>query len=106
MGYAAFMYISSRKLIGLPVVTRSRQPVGKVAEIEIDTDTGRLQTLIVHTRKFLLGLLHPNLRVAWNQVISITDQEVVIVDGAVPIEAVGIAMGVVPPTMPGNATER
>jgi len=78
------MHISQRRLMGLPVRTRSSQALGKISDFVMDTDTGRIAFLLVRTRGFIPGLMDQELRIAWAQVISLTDKEAVVTDGSVP----------------------
>lgn len=77
------MILTTKQLIGLPVVTESRQTMGKLLGLSMDADTGHLVHLIVRTRGLVPGLLHDELIVPWNRVVRITEQEVVVEDGIV-----------------------
>lgn len=79
------MSINSKSLHNLPVRTRSGQPVGKVASVDIDADTGKLVALRVKTRGIVPGLLDQELSVAWGQIVEITEKEVIVEDGTVPM---------------------
>ncbi|MEN9558167.1 MAG: PRC-barrel domain [Candidatus Parcubacteria bacterium] len=86
------MVLSAKQLIHLPVRTSSGIGVGKVSGVEIDTDTGRLASVLVKTGGLLAGLIGKELVVAWNQVVSISETEVVVEDATVPAHAVRSAM--------------
>jgi sporulation protein YlmC with PRC-barrel domain len=78
------MRINSRRLIGLPVLTKSGQDLGKVGSVDIDTENGRLATIRVKTRGLVQGLLDQELLVDWSQVVSINEDTVVVGDASVP----------------------
>lgn len=78
------MHISQRRLMGLPVRTRSGQALGRFTDLVIDTETGRIAFIQVRTRGFIPGLMDHELRIAWVQVISFSDKEIVVTDGSVP----------------------
>lgn len=84
--------------MGLPVRTRSGSPLGKLTDLVIDTETGRLAFLVVRTRGLIPGFLDQELRIAWTQVISLGEKEIVVTDGTVPSGAVRLAIRV--PTTP------
>ncbi|MFH1078462.1 MAG: PRC-barrel domain-containing protein [Patescibacteria group bacterium] len=81
------MQISQRRLVGLPVKTRSGAMLGNVADLVLETDTGRLACIVVRSRGFIPGLMDHELRVAWAQVISMSETEVVVMDGTIPSAA-------------------
>lgn len=112
VGYADGMHASQRRLVGLPVRTRSGHPLGKIADFIIDTDTGRIAFLAVRARGFIPGLMDQELRIAWAQVISLSDTEAVVADGSVPSGATRFIAGLagkrlqaVPPSMHNAATD-
>jgi sporulation protein YlmC with PRC-barrel domain len=78
------MRINSRRLLGLSVVTKSRQELGKVRSIDIDTESGRLTTIRVNPRGLVKGLLEEELLVDWSQVISIDEDGLIVDDASVP----------------------
>ncbi|OGL74082.1 hypothetical protein A3E39_00625 [Candidatus Uhrbacteria bacterium RIFCSPHIGHO2_12_FULL_60_25] len=81
------MVVNTKQLVGLPVVTRGGVAVGKVAGFDIETETGRLTALRVKARGLVPGLLDQELLVAWNQVVEIAKDKVVVQDGVVPVGA-------------------
>jgi sporulation protein YlmC with PRC-barrel domain len=94
------MRLLAKKLVGLPVWTRSGTALGKIAGFEIDTETGRLALLHVKTRGLVPALLDQELVVAWDQVIEMTPAQVTVQDAVVPAGArvlaqsgIGIAPG-------------
>ncbi len=79
------MLLNSKSLSGLPVRTRAGQAVGKAASADFDSDTGRLSTIRVKTRGLVPGLMDNELSIAWDQIVEITEKEIVVKDGTVPI---------------------
>ncbi|MCI0479366.1 PRC-barrel domain-containing protein [Candidatus Uhrbacteria bacterium] len=105
------MYISQRRLMGLPVRTRSGTALGKLTDLVVDTDTGRLAAFMVRTRGFIPGLMDHELRIAWTQVISLSEKELVVTDGSVPSGATRFIAGLTGkklsamPPIPNASTE-
>ena len=85
------MLLNSKSLPGLPVRTRSGQAVGKAVSADIETDTGRISAIRVRTRGLVPGLMDHELSIAWNQMIEITETEIVVQDGTVPIAGRALA---------------
>ncbi len=73
--------MNTREMVGTPVVTRSGQPVGKVASFDLDQATGRLVTLHVKTPGLVPGLHGDELLVSWDAIIEMTPKQVTIMDG-------------------------
>lgn len=99
------MRLSQRKFIGIPVRTRSGHVLGKLADFVLESDTGRIEFLVVRTHKLIGGLMRDDLHVGWPQVLSLTDKEAIVVDAAVPAASRQMAVGFVPPPFPENASE-
>jgi len=79
------MNLNSRSLVGTPVRTRSGTPVGKLASLDFEADTGRLAVLRVRVRGMVPGLLDDEALVAWSQVVSLDEREIVVDDAAVTV---------------------
>ncbi len=90
------MRLRPRKLIGIPVRTRSGQAVGKLADVLVETDTGRVEFLLVRTGMAIPGLPHEELQIAWSQVISLSEKEAIVADGTVPIGSKRLAIDIMP----------
>lgn len=75
----------------MPVRTRSGQVIGKLTDIVLDLETGRLAFLMVRVRGFIPGLLDQELQIAWAQVISMNEKETIVTDGSVPTGATRFA---------------
>jgi len=74
------MNLNTKTLVGTKVITQSGMAVGKLASLELDGDTGRVTALKVRTRGMVPGLLDNELIVAWSQVVSMSEKEIVVVD--------------------------
>lgn len=81
------MVINSKSLVGVPVRTAAGQMVGKLASLEIDAETGRISVLRVRVRGMVPGLLDDESFVAWSQVVSMSEKEIVVVDAIAPATA-------------------
>ncbi|MBU1907618.1 PRC-barrel domain-containing protein [Patescibacteria group bacterium] len=86
------MQILIRRIINLPVRTRSGQVLGRVVDSIIDTETGRIAFLLVRSRGLIQGLMGDALKIAWSQIISIDDKDVVVTDLVVREEAASLAL--------------
>lgn len=86
------MILNSKTLIGLHVRTQSGTAVGKVASLDLDADTGHLVTLHVKTPGIVHGLLNEELAISWGQIVEITEKEVIVKDGTVPVGARALAV--------------
>lgn len=70
------MVLNTKQFIGLPVVTRSEQKVGKVASFDVDSLTGRLITLYVAPSGLVARLRVEELLVSWDAIVEITADRV------------------------------
>lgn len=78
------MNINTRDLVGLPVQTRSGNSIGKVASLDVDTDTGRVAAFHVKSGGLVAGLLGDELLVSWDAVIELTSKALIVADATVP----------------------
>src|SRR5512147_2069332 len=85
------MLLNGRRMVGVPVRTRSGKHIGKLSDVVLDLETGRVAVVLVRAPGFIPGLLDQELRIAWPQVISMSDTEVVLTDGSIPTGATRIA---------------
>ncbi len=86
------MILNSKTLIGLHVRTQAGTAVGKVTSLDVDADTGRLVTLYVKTPGIVPGLLNQELAISWGQIVEITEKEVIVKDGTVPVGGRALAI--------------
>ena len=77
------MLINSEKLIGLRAETQSGVPLGRVISVDIDIDTQGLRAY--HIKPALLegGLFKESLQVHHKQIVSITEEKMVVIDNVV-----------------------
>lgn len=78
------MTVNSKKMAGVPVRTVSGVGVGKVASMDFDAETGRLTSLRVKVSGAMPGLMGQEAFVAWTQIVSMDEKQVVVADASVP----------------------
>lgn len=82
------MVISSKDLIGLPVLTQMDQELGKISGFDLDVDTQRIKHYHVKKHSILAELLgEKDLIISESQVISITKVRMTVEDAVVGGEA-------------------
>ncbi len=81
--YAFLMQLNQRSLIGLPVRTRGGDLLGKSSELIINTETGRVDFIVVGNRRPISNFIQPELRIAWSQIIRVTSEEIKVDDAAI-----------------------
>jgi len=82
------MRLTAKKLINLPVETKSGQALGKVQDFEVDIDSGIILKFFVKQGNLIDELLKKEqLIIARQQVIEITKDKMVVEDGLVPVKA-------------------
>jgi sporulation protein YlmC with PRC-barrel domain len=99
------MQTSQRRLLGLPVSTRSGYRLGKLTDFIIDSDSGRISFILVRTRGLIPGLMDNELRIAWQQVISFGEKEIIVTDGSAESRATRLAKWVVTPSVQQASAE-
>ena len=77
------MLLNTKDLVGVPVITRSDQRVGKVASFDINLYTGRIAVMHVKATGLVARLSEDELLVSWDAILEITAERVIIADGAV-----------------------
>jgi sporulation protein YlmC with PRC-barrel domain len=80
------MIIDCKKLIGLPVETKSGLLLGKIKNFEIDSETQTVRQYIVKSRSLMKKLLSEEvseLVVGRSQVISIEEEKMIVEDSVV-----------------------
>jgi len=81
------MTVNTKEMAGTPVETRSGLSVGKVGSFDLEAETGRLSVMRVQVPRMLAGLISDELLVAWDAIIELNNDKVVIADTAVPAQA-------------------
>lgn len=79
------MLMNVKKILGLPVKTKAGINIGKVFGLEIDVDTGKISIIQVRSPGMFLHLMDDLLMVSWSQIVSISENEVIIVDAVIPV---------------------
>lgn len=72
---------------GLPVVTETGDPVGKVTGMVIDIDSHQVIQYLVSKSRLLPALLPEELMIHYSQVISVNEDKMVVRGGLTEIEA-------------------
>ncbi len=72
--------ITISKLFNLPVYTKSGTALGKIIDVEIDSLNQAVLRYYIKSSAGLLGLWQDNLIITAEQVISISDKEMVVED--------------------------
>ncbi|MDQ7815237.1 MAG: PRC-barrel domain-containing protein [Patescibacteria group bacterium] len=67
-------------MIGVPVRTKAGLLLGRLKSMDFDAETGKLNALHVKVRGPVPGLLDDELIIAWVQVISMGEDEIVVAD--------------------------
>jgi len=98
------MLIESKKLIGLPVYTKSGESLGEVDEMEINIDEQLVVNYQVGSKNPIKNLFNKKLLVHRSQVISITAEKV-IVDDNVYLELSKLKKPVLAKEEPGEIPE-
>jgi sporulation protein YlmC with PRC-barrel domain len=80
------MIRSIKRLLSVPVKTIGGFILGQVVDFEIETDTGRLQTILVRPSGIVKGLVSESLRVDWLDIIEIRE-DVILVNDSVSKES-------------------
>lgn len=80
------MRIDTHTLISLSVETRSRVSLGTITALEVDTVTHEIVHYIVARHGLIPGLFKKTLLIAPRQVISITEERMVVEDLLIPSE--------------------
>jgi len=87
------MELSLKNMQGVSVRTQSGQALGRVSDVKLDGDSGRLTHIAVRTRGLLPGF-GGDLLVAWSQIVTMSRTEVIVADAAVPRGATSIAKAI------------
>lgn len=77
------MNLRKEQLIGLPVYTQSGQHLGKVADFEFDSSAHLIRCYFVKSRDIIKGLLQNELSISREQVISISEEKMIVEDSIV-----------------------
>ena len=86
--------VNSKRMANAAVRTEAGTPVGRLVSLEIDADTGKLAAVNVRTPAAVPHLLGRELRIGWNQIVSLGEKEIVVLDAVVP--AGNVALSAIP----------
>lgn len=90
------MLLNTKELIGVPVVTRTQQRVGKVASFDINLYTGRIAIMRVKATGIVARLSETDLLVPWDAILEMTREHVTIADGVIKDSAPTLAAAINP----------
>lgn len=79
------MHFPVHSLVGIPVRTVSGHALGRLGDITVDADTGRLSFLEVRAPGLLKGLMNDLLHVSWAQVVSLDATQAVVADAVIAV---------------------
>lgn len=85
------MVVNSKQMAKIAVQTRSGVRLGRLASLDIDADTGRLTAIRVSSRGALADLFAGELVIVWQQIVSMTQDAIVVEDASVPYAATQLA---------------
>ncbi len=77
------MDLTFRQLKNLPVYTKSNEYLGKIQEMEINSETQNISKYIIKSSQVSKRLVGKKLWLNPHQVISIDEQKMIVEDGAV-----------------------
>lgn len=77
------MLVNSKRLEGASVITQAGMRLGKFISCELDADTGKLSSIIVRPIGKVTAFLSTDLIIGWSQIVSITEEKIIVLDTAV-----------------------
>ncbi|MFA5052293.1 MAG: PRC-barrel domain-containing protein [Patescibacteria group bacterium] len=77
------MRMSAKQLVGLATYTQAGDHLGKVSDIVIDPETHTVQQYAIRSHDLIGELLQRDLLVSADQVISISEEKMVVEDAVV-----------------------
>jgi len=77
------MLLNQDQLIGLKVITKSGQSVGKLKDFEFDTDNFKIIRYIVSSSDLVKKITSQDLIISANQVVEINNKAIIIDDNTV-----------------------
>ncbi|MFH0804786.1 MAG: PRC-barrel domain-containing protein [Patescibacteria group bacterium] len=80
------MNLQLRQLSNLPVYTQSGQHLGRVVDFELDSTSQSVLQYHVRSSQLIRELLRQDLLVSREQVVSLTNEKMVVEDSTVPAD--------------------
>jgi len=74
------MFLSQDQLIGLKVITKSGQIIGKLKDFEFDTDNFKIARYIVSSSDLVKKITSQDLIISSSQLIEINDKVIIVDD--------------------------
>lgn len=75
--------VNTKEMAGVPVLSKTGSPLGKVASFDLDPLTGRLMTMRVKTKGLMAGMIADELMISWDAIVEMDQKKVVVIDQAV-----------------------
>lgn len=85
------MVVNSKRLGKAAIRTQSGVRLGTLASVDLDGETGKLVAIRVLAKGPVMGLLSNELVIAWPDIVSMTEREIVVKDAFVPSPATQFA---------------
>lgn len=80
------MFINSKAIRNLPVITKNGHPLGKIKEIEVDAETQNISRYFITSNQMVKRLANQELIIAASQVLSIDNEKMMVEDNLVKEE--------------------
>ena len=74
------MFLSHDQLLGLKVITKNGQVIGKLKDFEFDTDNFKITTYIISSSDLVKKITSQDLIINHNQIIEITAKTIIVDD--------------------------
>ncbi len=74
------MILTNDQLIGLKVITKNGQILGKIKDYEFNTDNSKIDKYIISSNDLVKKITAQNLIINFNQIIEITNKSMIVDD--------------------------
>ncbi|MFA5048045.1 MAG: PRC-barrel domain-containing protein [Patescibacteria group bacterium] len=79
------MTLNLKQIIGLTTQNKSGELLGKIKDLEINSDSGQIEKYLIKKSALIKGLLVEDLIIDSSQVVEMNENLLVVDDGTVPI---------------------
>ncbi len=87
------MNVNSKKLEGILVISKMGVRIGRLASFEFDVNTGKLSAILVRPQGMVATLVGADLLIIWNNIISISEEKIIVSDTVTPVLATEFSAG-------------
>lgn len=87
------MNVNSKKLEGILVISKMGVRIGRLASVEFDVNTGKLSAILVRPQGMVATLVGADLLIIWNNIISISEEKIIVSDTVTPVLATEFSAG-------------